>query len=284
MTSASDKKSAGAVAPDRPEGDDVRVPVTDGNTEAEEAQAPAEGPAVTAADPGSVELDEETMVAEAIRRGEQAAADDLKADLEAADADRAELARKLAEAEEAVAAAEQKAADAVERQARLRADWDNYRRRTASERLAERELANQRLVGNLLPVIDDMERAVSHAVSGDDVPEALRQFADGVSAVRAKMLDILGQDGVEAFDPTGEAFDPQFHQAVGRVEDADAFEGTVRDVYQLGYKMAGKVIRPAMVTVTFGGKARPAVEPEPAEGGVAEAPEVRDTDEKSEQQ
>ena len=84
-----------------------------------------------------------------------------------------------------------------------------------------------------------------------------------MDAVRAKMLDILGHENVEMIDPAGEPFDPLAHQAVGRVENADAYEDTVADVYQKGYRMGGKVIRPAMVTVTFGGGKRPAPEPEP---------------------
>ena len=80
-------------------------------------------------------------------------------------------------------------------------------------------------------------------------------------AVHAKIVDMLAREGVEPIDPAGEPFDPLQHQAVGRAEDADAYEDTVRDVYQRGYRMGGKVIRPAMVTVTFGGPKRPAEEP-----------------------
>ena len=72
------------------------------------------------------------------------------------------------------------------------------------------------------------------------------------------MLDILGKEGVEVIDPVGEPFDPLVHQAVGRVEDTNAYDETVAQVYQKGYRMGGKVIRSAMVTVTYGGPKRPA--------------------------
>ena len=68
-------------------------------------------------------------------------------------------------------------------------------------------------------------------------------------------------------DPKGEAFDPLEHQAVGRVEDASQYDETVNDVYQKGYRMADRILRSAMVTVTYGGEKRPAPEPEAAPKG-----------------
>ena len=269
-TAMNDRTAAADVAAARPEGDDVRVPVEcDEDVREPEADATvdekdAEVEEQSAAADARTQADEEAMVAEAIRRGEQAAADDLKADADALRDERDDLARKLADAEQAAEDAKSQAADAADRLARLQADWENYRRRTAGERLAERELACEKLVGNLLPVIDDMERAVAHANSTNDGDENLKQFVDGVSAVRAKMLDVLAQEGVELIDPAGQPFEPMCHQAVGRVEDADEYDETVRDVYQFGYRMGKKVIRPAMVTVTFGGARRP-VEADPAE-------------------
>lgn len=214
------------------------------------------------------EMDEEAMVAEAIRRGEQAAEVDAAADADKVRAERDELAAKLSEAEDAAEKAKADAEDAAARLGRLQADWENFRRRTDTERIRERELATEKLVTNLLPVIDDMERAIAHATSANDADENLQQFADGVSQVRTKMLAVLEHEGVTPIEPAGEPFDPMCHQAVGRVEDAEAFDETVRDVYQLGYKMANKIIRPAMVTVTFGGPKRPAqdADAEPSDG------------------
>ena len=100
--------------------------------------------------------------------------------------------------------------------------------------------------------------------------EQLKQFVEGIEAVHAKMVGVLAKEGVEVIDPVGEPFEPLSHQAVGRVEDKEAYDETVAQVYQKGYRMGQKVIRTAMVTVTFGGPKRPAPEPE-GEPGADEA-------------
>ena len=207
-----------------------------------------------------VDPDEErARVEAAIRAGEEAAERELAADASKIREERDELQKKLADVEDQIEAAKKEASEATEHMLRLQADWDNYRRRTAAERLAEKERAAEKLVTNLLPVIDDIERAIEHAgvTEGDT---QFQQFVDGVSAVHAKMLGVLEKEGVEPIDPVGEPFEPLAHQAVGRVEDKDAFDETVAQVYQKGYKMGDKVIRTAMVTVTYGGPKRPAEE------------------------
>lgn len=212
------------------------------------------------------ELDEEAMVEAAIRAGEQAAEEELAAEAEDEDeaakikAERDELYERLEEATDQIDAAKQAATDATERLARLQADWENFRRRTRQEREAERERAAEKLVLGLLPILDDMERAVDHARQSESGDEQFTQFVDGVSQIHDKMVTILSKDSVEVIDPAGEAFDPLAHQAVGCEENTEAFDETVAQVYQKGYRMGGKVIRPAMVTVTFGGPKRPTEE------------------------
>ena len=243
--------------------DDMRIEVEDGAfedpevdpddmseiDEYAETEAPedADAPAMT----------EEEMVAAAIAAGEAAAEEEMARDATRLADERDELARKLASAEEDVRAAQAQAQTAVERQLRLQADWDNYRKRTAAEREAERERAAERVVEQLLPVIDDLERALEHAGAAEGNAE-LAQFVEGVSAVNAKLLAVLAREGVEPINPVGEAFDPLVHRAVGRVDDPEAYDETVAQVYQKGYRMGGKVIRSAMVTVTYGGPKRPA--------------------------
>ena len=218
-----------------------------------------------AVEPDVEELDEDAeeraRVEAAIRAGEEAAERELAADANKIREERDELQKKLADVENQIEAAKKEASEATERMLRLQADWENYRRRTAAERLAEKERAAEGLVTSLLPVIDDIERAIEHAGVADGDTQ-FQQFVDGVSAVHAKMLGVLAKEGVEPVDPAGEAFDPLAHQAVGRVEDKDAYDETVAQVYQKGYRMGDKVIRSAMVTVTYGGPKRPA-EPEP---------------------
>lgn len=226
--------------------DGMKVPIDEPNAQAEP------------------ELDEEAMVEAAIRAGEQAAEEELAAEAEdeaaKIKAERDELYERLEEATDQIDAAKQAATDATERLARLQADWENFRRRTRQEREAERERAAEKLVLGLLPILDDMERAVDHARQSDAADEQFTQFVDGVSQIHDKMVTILSKDSVEVIDPAGEAFDPLAHQAVGREENTEAFDETVAQVYQKGYRMGGKVIRPAMVTVTFGGPKRPTEE------------------------
>ena len=205
--------------------------------------------------------EERARVEAAIRAGEEAAERELAADAGKLREERDELQKKLSDVEDQIEAAKKEAADATDRMLRLQADWENYRRRTAAERLAEKERAAEKLVTNLLPVIDDLERAIEHAGATDE-NEQLKQFVDGVSAVHAKMLAVLAKEGVEPIDPAGEPFEPLSHQAVGRVEDKDAYDETVAQVYQKGYRMGERVIRTAMVTVTYGGPKRPADQPE----------------------
>lgn len=204
--------------------------------------------------------EEEAMVEAAKRAGAAAAEEDIRAEAERARETAGDLLVELDEAQQQLDAAKKEASDASDRLLRLQADWDNYRRRTAAERIAERERAAEKLVTNLLPVLDDMERASDHASQNAEGDEKVMQFVEGIMAVHAKMLDILGKEGVEVIDPAGEPFDPLVHQAVGRQEDAEAFDETVAQVYQKGYRMGGKVIRSAMVTVTFGGPKRPVEE------------------------
>ena len=242
---------------------DVKVPIEvedEKNDEKNEAVEPE-----TAVEPDVEELDEDAeeraRVEAAIRAGEEAAERELAADAGKLREERDELQKKLADVEDQIEAAKKEASEATERMLRLQADWENYRRRTAAERLAEKERAAEGLVTSLLPVIDDIERAIEHAGVADGDTQ-FQQFVDGVSAVHAKMLGVLAKEGVEPVDPAGEPFDPLAHQAVGRVEDTEAFDETVAQVYQKGYRMGDKVIRSAMVTVTYGGPKRPA-EPEP---------------------
>ena len=207
--------------------------------------------------------EERARVEAAIRAGEEAAERELAADADKLREERDELQKKLADVEDQIEAAKKEATDATDRMLRLQADWENYRRRTAAERLAEKERAAEKLVTNLLPVIDDIERAIEHAGAAEGDAQ-FQQFVDGVSAVHAKVLAVLAKEGVEPIDPAGEPFDPLAHQAVGRVEDVEAFDETVAQVYQKGYKMGDKVIRTAMVTVTYGGPKRPVEQAEDA--------------------
>ena len=219
-------------------------------------------------------MTEEEMVAEAIRRGEETAEAEIAADAKRAAQERDRLQNELDSVSDQIESAKQQAAEANDRFLRLQADWDNYRRRTAQERLDERQRATEKLVVDLLPVIDDLERAIEHADNLTD--PAAKQFVEGVSAVCNKLVSVLNKEGVEVVNPVGEAFNPLSHQAVSQVEDTEAYDETVAQVYQKGYRMGGKDIRTAMVVVTHGGPKRPA-EPEAADGAAADSADAADS-------
>ena len=238
-------------------GDDSASQTLDGNAAAANGAAGAGRP-----------MTEEEMIAEAIRRGEETAEAEIAADAQRAAQERDRLQNELDSVSDKIEAAKQQAAEANDRFLRLQADWDNYRRRTAQERLDERQRATEKLVVDLLPVIDDLERAIEHADNLTD--PAAKQFVEGVSAVCNKLVSVLNKEGVEVVNPVGEAFDPLSHQAVSQIEDTEAYDETVAQVYQKGYRMGGKDIRTAMVVVTHGGPKRP-VEQEAADGVAADS-------------
>lgn len=161
---------------------------------------------------------------------------------EASEADEDPLAKALAEVE-----------DWKGRFMRLHAEWDTYRRRTEEQRAEDKARAGENLVTGLLPVLDDFERSIDYAVNNGEVG-----LLDGVKQVYSKLVGVLEKGGVAVIDPAGEPFDALEHQAVANVDRSDVYDETVEHVYQKGYKMGKKVIRPAMVTVTTGGPKRPA--------------------------
>ena len=187
----------------------------------------------------------------------QAAAEPLEADVVEGDldptleAEAAEAVEGVAESD-AVAAAQAEAADWKDKFMRLHAEWDTYRRRTNEQREAEKARATEKLVTGLLPVLDDFERTIDYAKSNGE-----SGLLGGVEAVQAKLMDVLKKDGVEVINPEGQAFDALEAQAVSTVDDPTVPDETVAQVFQPGYRMGQKVLRPAMVTVTTGGPKRP---------------------------
>jgi len=134
---------------------------------------------------------------------------------------------------------------------RIQADFENYRKRVERDRTDALKRASEGLVVELLPVIDNLERAIDHATAAGGAGDLL----GGVEAVYQQVLGVLARQGVTVMDPFGHQFDPHLHQAVNRVEDPEVDDCTVVEVYQKGYDMHGRVIRPAMVVVATGGPA-----------------------------
>ena len=127
-----------------------------------------------------------------------------------------------AAAAEALKKAQADAAEWQDKFVRLHAEWDTYRRRTAEQREAEKSRAAEKLVTNLLPVIDDFERTIDYATNNGEAG-----LLGGVEAVHAKLLGVLQKDGVQIIDPKGQAFDALEAQAVATVDDASVPDETV---------------------------------------------------------
>ncbi len=127
---------------------------------------------------------------------------------------------------------------------RLKAEFENYRKRVLKEQTRIVEAATQPLVARLLEVLDDFELALGHA---GDQPDEARGFTRGVEMVFAKLADILRAEGVERIEAEGKPFDPELHEAL--LQGDGEGEPFVEDVLRTGYTMKGRVIRPAGVKV-----------------------------------
>jgi len=124
------------------------------------------------------------------------------------------------------------------------AEFDNFRKRTERERVEIKRHANEGLVRELLPVLDNFERALEHGTESDS-----GAFREGVEMIAKQLWDTLERQGVESVDPMGEKFSPEFHEAVHRVEDGSLEPGIVASVLAKGYLCNGRLVRPAMVGV-----------------------------------
>jgi molecular chaperone GrpE len=125
---------------------------------------------------------------------------------------------------------------------RAAAELDNYRKRVAREREATIVLANERLVKELLPILDDLERALQAAAEHEEA-----RLEDGVRLVHRALGSLLERNGVSEIDTAG-LFDPHVHEAL-LTQPSEAEEGSVIDVVQKGYKLGDRVVRPARVVV-----------------------------------
>jgi molecular chaperone GrpE len=133
---------------------------------------------------------------------------------------------------------------------RLKADFENYRKRVLREQTARAQSASQALVTKLLPVLDHFELAMTALAAEDGKGSGdLDKMRKGVEMVLGELRDVLRGEGLEPIEAEGKPFDPQRHEAVASVEAGDEEPGTVVGVVRAGYELHGRVIRPAMVRV-----------------------------------
>ena len=145
--------------------------------------------------------------------------------------------------EEKLAKAEQEAKDNFDKYLRKAAEFDNFRRRTNAEKAGMYSNGVRETVEKLLPVIDNFERAVEMS---DDKESSLYK---GVEMILKQFLEITASLGVEEIPALGEPFDPNVHSAVMHIEDESCDENVIVEVFQKGYKLGDRVIRPSMVKV-----------------------------------
>lgn len=155
-----------------------------------------------------------------------------------------------AELNERIEALQNELMTAKEDALRAQADAQNTRRRAEQDVEKAHKFGQEKIVNDLLPVVDNLERAIA-AASGDD--EAVKPILEGVELTLKSFVDALKRHNVEVVDPAGEPFDPQSHQAVSAIDNNDVEPNTVLDVFQKGYTLHGRLVRPAMVVVSKAG-------------------------------
>ena len=150
--------------------------------------------------------------------------------------------KEAAEAEPSEAEPSEQPEDYLALAQRIQADFENYRKRAAREAAAAGERAKSGLVRELLPIVDNLERALVSAEEGE------QHLAEGVRLVHSELIAVLERNGIQQFDPAGDKFDPAEHEALSVREDGEP--GVVLDVVEKGYRANGTVLRPARVVVS----------------------------------
>jgi len=186
----------------------------------------------------SAELEEAMRQAEASHDARAAA---RKAQKGEGDPARAEL-------EAALEAARNEAAEARDKYLRLAADFENNRRRSIKDREEAALYGHQNLVKELLPSVDNLQRAIDHARQGGEGSQ--EGLLEGVELVLRELLAVLSRHGVSLVEAAGQPFDPAVHEAMAQVEDSTVPGNTVVQVFQDGYQLRGRLLRPSRVVVS----------------------------------
>ncbi len=149
--------------------------------------------------------------------------------------------------EQVMAKLEEEVASARDAALRAQADAQNVKRRAEQDTEKARKFALEQFARELLPVVDNLERALE-ATAGQDA--TVKPIAEGVELTLKSFLDALNKFNIEGVDPQGEPFDPNLHQAMGMVENNEVEPNSVIAVMQKGYILNGRLLRPAMVMVS----------------------------------
>lgn len=193
------------------------------------------------------EVDSEALEEAASEAESPEAAEAPEEAVELADMSKAELFKDAENAREEAA----KFRDAA---LRAEAEMQNVRRRASKDVEHAHKFGAEKLIQNLLPVVDSLEKALesSELVKDLDQDHSAKAVLDGVGLCHKMFLDTLGKENVAVVDPHGEPFDPNLHQAMSMVENPDMEPNSVVAVIQKGYQLNGRLVRPAMVMVSKG--------------------------------
>ena len=140
---------------------------------------------------------------------------------------------------------EEKAKENIDQLLRLKADFENTKKRLEREKQEAIKFANERLLIEVLPIMDNLDRAMTSLAGGHDTEKVIQ----GLKLAQQELHAVLEEHGVEQVKGVGEPFDPQVHEAVGVVEAPDEKDGTVVDEVQRGYLLNGRLIRPSRVRI-----------------------------------
>ncbi|MBI2094665.1 MAG: nucleotide exchange factor GrpE [Candidatus Omnitrophica bacterium] len=140
---------------------------------------------------------------------------------------------------------EEKTDVAAEQMLRIRADFENTKKRLEREKESAIRFANERLLAEILPIVDNFDRAMTSLSEGHD-PEKVKQ---GLKIAQDELHQVLEEHGVEVVKSVGESFDPHVHEAVATVPSAGARDGTIVDEIQRGYLLNGRLLRPSRVRI-----------------------------------
>ena len=153
-----------------------------------------------------------------------------------------------------IAGLEANVKDLTDRLMRAHAEMDNIRKRTERDKSDTIKYAISKFAGDIVTVGDNFQRAISAVPAGAaEADPALNSLVEGVTLTERTFLSVLENHGVKRLDPKGQAFDPNFHQAVMEQPNTEVPSGTVLQVFQAGYVIEDRILRPAMVVVSTGG-------------------------------
>ena len=148
--------------------------------------------------------------------------------------------------------AQQESANNLDASLRAQAEMANFRRRTDEDRINNAKYSNSRLIGNILPVLEELELAITHTEAGSENSVSTNgQLLEGIKLIQRKLTSVLESEGVAAIEAVGLMFNPLEHEAVGTEETTEIEAGYITEILRPGFRLHDRIIRPAQVMVAM---------------------------------